>query len=257
MNYLILINGEVKGPFQIEKLVEEGVSKRTRVCIDGAEEWFIAEDVRALDTIWEPKKVVSTEVIEIQGKETPAIVTEVVVESPEVVIIDKEKDPPGLDIKKMLLIGGGIIILFFGIYWAWDNWITKPTRGSSSSEGTISKVDTIQSIETDKPLLKLYNPQKEYENLINEGIIDYNNDNLPKALEIFLQAQIVRNDNSLKISNNAKSTYKTAIDKGNVLFGNGLLKQVIPLAEIHFKIAEAINPTSEIKEKIEKCQSIQ
>ena len=160
--------------------------------------------------------------------------------------------PPPYPKKLVILVIS--IILCFGIVLAFFLWLKPYLIGKSIPNQDIN----ITSIKTEKYNDKsIVNSANEYENLIKEGIIHYNKDNLPKALEIFLRAQIVRNDNSLQISNNAKSTYITAIDKGNVLFGNGLLREVVPLAEIHYKIAEAINPTLEVKAKIRKCQSIQ
>ncbi len=261
MIFLIQINGDVKGPFPIEKLIDEGLTKRTRVCIDGTEELVYAEDVMVLDDIWEPKKEVPLKAIENKKEETKNKIEEIKEEKTPQSENEKERKDLSENAKRrMFLMGGVFIVLFLGIYWVWGNWKNSGEdipESSSLKEEHTSEIDTIKSLEKDKQLVKLINSQKEYIQLIEAGIIAYNTDNLPKALEKFLQAQIVKRDNSLKISNNAQATSKIAIIKGNEVFGNGQLKEVIPLAEIHYKIAQAIDPNPEVEAKIKRCQSIQ
>jgi hypothetical protein len=237
MNYLIQINGDVKGPFPIEKLIEEGVTKRTRVCLDGAEEWFFAEDIKELETIWEVKKVVPIKVIENKKEETQNI-AEKVKDEESSKIEDKEKheDLSGKAIKRMLLMGGIIIVLFFCI-----NWIIG---GDIPSDNNITS-------------LKLTNAQEEYDKLIDEGYEYCKVDSLQNAFEKISTAAIVRRNYDLSISEKAQSIYEESLKKGDIAFGDGDIKELIPYALEFYEIANVANPTPEVEVKIQKCKSIQ
>ena len=265
MNYLIQINGDVKGPFPLEKLIEEGVTKRTRVCIDGAEEWDFAENIRELDLIWEPKQISAvTKVNEYeQIVEDLFKPTEVIQKVENLVKTDEEsteikndvsKKISGLAQKRILTWGILSLALVFICFWIYNTFGNKVPESSLSEENK-SETDTIKSFEKDKPLVKLINPQKEYDKLIDEGYKYYKIDSLQIAVEKFSNAQIVRRDNRLPISGKAKSIYKETIRNGNTSFDNGQIKALIPLALINFKIAQAIDPTPEVEAKIKQCKS--
>ncbi len=129
MNYWIQISGDVKGPFPIEKLVEEGLTKRTKICINGTEVWDYAEDLRELDDIWEENKEVFTEDIEIIDEDIPdELKVDTDEDIPVELKIDTDEESSTVvnlegfsnNSKKIfLLVGSSIIILLFIVNRDW------------------------------------------------------------------------------------------------------------------------------------------
>ncbi len=280
MNYLIQINGEVRGPFPIGKLIDEGITKNTRACLDGTEDWYVAENISELDSIWKESKKIIPKNTENKKEPVSSIEYNKEEKIPQTTHDENEVEEKKQKdyLSKMAILNlfkmGVIIIIFFSaVDWFWEHFYsnTKSKQEKATSlipkkkEEDISLIPNKKEKEvilipkkdnTDKPSNnKLSNPQNEYDKLIEEGIIEYKKDNFSEAKQIFLLAEIVKRDHNLQISNQAQSAYRTAINNGDILFGDGKLKEVIPVAQVHYEIARAINSTPNVELKIKECKS--
>ncbi len=97
------------------------------------------------------------------------------------------------------------------------------------------------------------NPNQTYNNLIKEALLAYGDDKLEKALEKVTLAAIVKSDFGLRNSSDAESLYSQAYSNGDLLLEMND-KSLMPLAKIHFQIAQQIEESSGISQKVSKCK---
>ncbi len=135
MDYLILIDGNVKGPFQVIHLLENGVSKKTRICQNGTEDWDVAENFRELDSLWEAEQKIKKTLkknVEIQKPIRdditallPEIDEEIVIpsivydesenNSEDNILTESSPEPPN-NFSKLAMLRAGLIVLFAYIF---------------------------------------------------------------------------------------------------------------------------------------------
>ena len=227
MEYLILIDGNVKGPFQVVHLLENGVSKKTRICQNGTEDWDVAENFRELDSLWETEQKAKKTLkknVEIQkpiNKDDIATllpeIDEAIVEpsivsdesnndSEDTILTESLQEPvpnnfSKLAIKRMLI--SGLIILFAYML---GNWIFKP--GIIKPPPPIIKNDT---------LIKVLNCQSRFDSILAKGEKGMKSMEYNFALSCFVSLsstlQNCPNNKLAKVSINKLNILKSDYDK--------------------------------------------
>lgn len=97
------------------------------------------------------------------------------------------------------------------------------------------------------------NPKQTYNELIQEALIAYENDKLEEALEKVTLAAVIKSDFGIKNSPEAEQLYSNAYSNGDVLLELND-KSLMPLAKRHFQIAQQIEKSAGINQKIAKCK---
>ena len=110
------------------------------------------------------------------------------------------------------------------------------------------KIQTIQPTQENT-----LNPQETYNSLVKEALEAYDNDKLEKALEKVTYAAILKSEFNIKNSPDAEMLYSKAYNNGDILLELND-KSVMPLAKRHFQIAQQIEKSSGINQKISRCK---
>ncbi len=126
------------------------------------------------------------------------------------------------------------------------------SQGNMDSQNAISndteKIQTIQPTQENT-----LNPQETYNSLVKEALEAYDNDKLEKALEKVTYAAILKSEFNIKNSPDAEMLYSKAYNNGDILLELND-KSVMPLAKRHFQIAQQIEKSSGINQKISRCK---
>ncbi len=238
MNFYINIGGQIKEkPIPIENLLEKGVTKKTYICIEGTEAWDVAENFRELDLLWQPKikkKLVKDKIFEDNLNESDETIppkteekTKVPNKKEESKIEkkgdeieeenlaedqtqedEKRKKIANVAIKRMIVSGLLILLVFFGGKWLFD-------KESPQMSDEKAKPNTQNTPTTDINITKIL--QTELDKKIIEGIHDVSIGNHTDAnfkfVEVIKFLEKNTDLNRIKIDSLAQK-YK---DKGNEL----------------------------------------
>lgn len=267
MRYSILDNGNVKGPFPKKHLLEKGLNKNTFVSTTGKDgPWYPAESLEDLKDLWEAP--LSTETSENTYSEIPTETSQPVVEiqAPEKFKPEHTEEPPvhvTIESGQSNNYGRFITFATVAILIAVFTYI-QLKKTTSKTEDTISSVEIKQEIddknmtlpegEKEVRLSVVANPQQEYNTLVDEGYTSFKSDNLEDALKKLLLADIVRQEYNLTISEQAIEIYEESIKKGDIAFGDGSIKELIPYAMLFYKVANAAKNTPEIEARIKESE---
>lgn len=260
MNFYIRIDGQDgTKSVPLENLLEKGVTKKTYVCLDdGAENWAVAENFRELDVLWQPKikkKPVKDKPIEDnlnEINETIPLETEEETKIPnkkEESKIEKENDKieeenvaekqrqeeerkktASVAIKRMIVSGLIILLVFFGGKWLFDN-------ESPQMPDEKAKPDTQSTPSTDINIIKIL--QTELDKEIAEGIHDVSIGNHTDADSKFVEVIkfLKKNTNLNRITvDSLAQKYK---DKGDEL----CISKNLDIAQSYYNHAAILSNT--------------
>jgi hypothetical protein len=181
MNFYIRVDGQDgKTPVSLENLLQKGVVKQTWICIEGTEDWDVAENFRELDNLWQPqtkeKKV--SKIISPEQNSTVESMSQSLSETEEKrelsssIISGQSQDNVEIGVpsestkdffpkyllspavKRMIVFGAIIFAILYGLEWAFKH-NKKPSSTTENNPDNTEKII-----------------EKEMNKLIIEGIAD-------------------------------------------------------------------------------------
>ncbi|MFN3588370.1 MAG: hypothetical protein ACK4UP_03245 [Spirosomataceae bacterium] len=267
MKYYIFSGGSVKGPFPKKNLLEKGLNKNSYVNTTGIDgSWVIAEDLEDLKDLWEDKSLteepINPDSVEIPGEPPkPQVVEDETTKGTNTTqgsSVDAKINPTQPNNYGRFIALFLVAFLVAVLAYVQLKKPTSKTEDSTSSTGIKQEVsgESMPSLEDEKEttLAGITNPQQEYNTLVDEGYANFKSDNLEDALKKLLLADIVRQEYNLTISEQAIEIYEESIKKGDIAFGDGSIKELIPYAILFYKVANAAKNTPEIEARIKESE---
>ena len=266
MRYYLLVDGNVEGPFPKKLLLKKGLNKKTYVRTIENDSWNLAESLEDLKDLWDTP--LSTETSETPNREIPTETYQPIVKVPipekskpehteEPLVHTTIKSGQANNYGRSITFAIVTVLIAVFVYIR----LKKPT---SKTEETTSLVEIKQKVgdksktlpegEKNVRLSRVANPQQEYNILVDEGYTSFKSDSLEGALKKLLLADIVRQEYNLTISEQAIAIYEESIKKGDIAFGDGSIKELIPLAMLFYRVANAVKNTPEIEARIKKSE---